>query len=1380
MRMGIRTKLNLSILSAVFIVLAFLVFFFSINLRQKTESNSFKLHDNISSEISSKVVASINVDLGMTRALAASYEGNIGRSMDELKLIYKNFLEQVIKRNPNYLAFWISLELQEIDPSYSKDYGRVTWLYDRLDGELKFREEKRDMDVNELSPQYIGIKRDKRESLIDPYWYKARYEGATQDSLMEATVGVPVFNGDEVIGLAGIDFTLQQLQSLSYYLHENDTLRSMIISNDGQIVTNEDSKTIGQKIDNLDLFGGQNDKIMRAIQRGRHFTEIIPTTEGEKYFSFHPIQMGNSNTPWSVCVSIPLKVIMDEANRVFWRSIIIGFLGLFLLGFIIYVFSNRLIKPIEATTRQLGKFAEGKINEVENLGATSNDEIGAMTAAMNMLNQRFQAIAAFAQTIGDGNLSAKYPYSTDDDVLGTALRRMQKNLIKLDVNNQQQDWIKSGLNGINEQIRGDIDFADMVKQMISYLAKYLNASVGAIYVADDSRHELRLAAGYAFTKRKELNARIEYGEGLVGQCFLEKETIILTDVPEDYFPIKSATGSTAPKNIIVVPCLFNQQPLAVIELGSLNEFSELELNFLDSAAAIIAIGLNTAAAKEKMKVLLAQTLEQKEELQAQEEELREANKELEKQTESLRESEAHLQAQQEELRVTNQELEKNAQMLEEQSERINEKNKELEITRKEIEKKAEELARASKYKSEFLANMSHELRTPLNSMLILSQSLADNSEGNLKEDEVESANIIYKSGKDLLNLINEVLDLSKIEAGKMIINSDEIEVSTIAENIHRLFKSAVTDKGLEFNLEIKPDVPKTIISDQMRIEQVIKNLLSNSVKFTQKGSIGLRFFNASKELTPVREDLKNKTILGISVEDSGIGISEEKQKLIFEAFQQEDGSTSRKYGGTGLGLSISKELAAILGGELQLKSEQGRGSTFTLLLPAVHEGKQATIESEEWNTDEKSVPQSPKITVEISEEKPLEVSSVSSFVPDDLDLIQDGDQTILIIEDDPEFAKILVNQCHKKGFKCLTSGTGENGIWLAREFAPSAIILDIKLPGIDGWEVLDRIKKDPQTRHIPVHMMSASEETIEAYQKGAIGFLTKPVSADDLQSAFGKIGGFIDKRMKKLLIVEDDAQMRKTIQMVIKGADLSISEVSTGQECLKEISENSYDCVILDLGLPDMDGFGLLKKIEELKLESLPPIIVYTGRELSKEQNTELQKYTKSIIIKGVKSEERLLDETALFLHRVVDDLNEKQKKMLKKLHNGENLFQEKKVLVVDDDMRNIFALTRIFEEKGMEVIKAENGRKAIEMLMANPDTNIVLMDIMMPEMDGYESMKEIRKLSEYTELPIIALTAKAMKEDKQKCLDAGASDYITKPVDVPKLLSLMRVWLYK
>jgi len=747
---------------------------------------------------------------------------------------------------------------------------------------------------------------------------------------------------------------------------------------------------------------------------------------------------------------------------------------------------------------------------------------------------------------------------------------------------------------------------------------------------------------------------------------------------------------------------------------------------------------------------------QGEELQTQQEELKQMNEELEEQAQNLKQ-------QQEELQMTNEELEEQTQSLEA-------KNLEVEASKKDIEQKTKQLEISSKYKSEFLANMSHELRTPLNSLLILSKDLSENRNKNLDGVQVESAEIIYKSGCDLLVLINEVLDLSKIEAGKMSINIEPVSLKNFANELIREFKHHAEQKGLKLNSKLNKELPEFIRTDSQRLNQILKNLLSNAIKFTEKGSVSISI------------DRNTEDTIIISIIDTGIGIVADKQQAIFEAFQQAEGGTSRKYGGTGLGLSISRELAKLLGGEIKLSSKLKEGSTFSLIIPLEIYQEQELVDTNTNKNylEKKSSLFKPRM---LNESKYLNYPSIK----DDRDTIAGDDITLLIIEDDLKFAAILLNQANKKGFKCLSAATGEDGLLLALKFKPQAIILDMLLPGINGHAVLLELKANPALRHIPVHIISAKESSLEPIREGAIEYLMKPVAKEDLEEAFNRIGNFVNRKMKNLLIIEDNPNARKAIRILIGNGDVKCFEAGTGKEALTLYEQNYIDCIILDIGLPDMSGFELIHKLEktvpagrQLKDHNLPPIIVYTGKELTKEENNELEKYAESIIIKGVKSEERLLDETALFLHRTISNLPKSKQVVINNLYNKEAIFHSKKILLVDDDMRNLFALTKILKERAMEIIKAENGKNALEMLELHPEIDLVLMDIMMPEMDGYDAMKQIRSQVKFAKLPVIALTAKAMKDDKQKCIDAGANDYITKPIDVERLLSLMRVWLSK
>jgi len=767
-----------------------------------------------------------------------------------------------------------------------------------------------------------------------------------------------------------------------------------------------------------------------------------------------------------------------------------------------------------------------------------------------------------------------------------------------------------------------------------------------------------------------------------------------------------------------------------------------ELAFQNEEKEKRAVELSIANTLAKKQVL--ELAQQGEELQMQQEELKQMNEELEEQAQNLKQ-------QQEELQMSNEELG-------EQTRSLEEKNQEVEAAKNDIEQKTKQLEVSSRYKSEFLANMSHELRTPLNSLLILSKDLSENRKGNLDDEQVECAEIIYKSGHDLLILINEVLDLSKIEAGKMTINIEKVSLKHFSGDLIRDFKHLAEQKGLQLNFTLDKELPESIRTDSQRLNQILKNLVSNAIKFTEKGSVSVSI------------DKHGENSVIFSVTDTGIGIQQDKQMSVFEAFQQADGGTSRKYGGTGLGLSISRELAKLLSAEITLSSRVDKGSTFSVIIP---------FEIRYENEPVKNVSGKEPVIIKPRSENDARYLNYPG-IKDDRNNITEDDKVILIIEDDLKFASILLKQSNKKGFKCLAASSGEDGLVLAAKYKPQAMILDMGLPGIKGHEILLELKANPALRHIPVHIISSNDRSLQPIKEGAVEYLMKPIRKVDLESAFNRIENFVSRKIKNLLIVEDNENARKAMRILIGSGDVQCFEAGTGKDAMAVYQKNQVDCIILDLGLPDMNGFDLIRKLEKLKDASLPPIIVYTGKELTKAENYELQKYAESIIIKGVKSEERLLDETALFLHRTISDLPKAKQNIINKLYDKEALFTSKKILLVDDDARNVFALAKILKERGMEVIKAENGRNALDMLSANPDIDLVLMDIMMPEMDGYEAMRQIRAQFKFKNLPVIALTAKAMKDDKQKCINAGASDYITKPIDVERLLSLMRVWLSK
>lgn len=956
-----------------------------------------------------------------------------------------------------------------------------------------------------------------------------------------------------------------------------------------------------------------------------------------------------------------------------------------------------------------------------------------------------KAIAASKQ-ITEGNLESKVSISGFKEVetLGNAFESMRRSLRQKAEDTAIYDWLTSGQNRLNNVVRGDQDVDELADNIINFVTQYLEGTVGALYLVDEVDEKLTLTGKYAFNADASKH-QFAMGEGLIGQAAADQEIKKITDFDDDRVSITSSVIEATPKNIIAAPFLVDGETLGVMEIGKLDDIEEQHIEFLENNGENIGIAMSSAIARNKIDNLLEETQQQSEELQQQQEELEQNNEELEEQSQNLKE-------QQEELQASNEELEEQAQMLEQ-------KNEDLEKARDEIERKAKQLEATSKYKSEFLANMSHELRTPLNSLLILGKDLIKNKNDNLSEDEIESAEIIVKSGRDLLTLINEILDLSKIEAGKMDLNINKVSLKGLTDDLYQKFRKQADQKDVVLTTHIDEALPDNIRTDRQRLEQIIKNLLSNAIKFTEQGEISLEVSRNAGDY------------MSVSVSDTGIGISEDKHEEIFKAFQQAESGTSRKYGGTGLGLSISKELAELLGGRIELKSTPGEGSTFTVSIPIQSEGKKTSPKTVKTNGSTASQ-KSPRD----KNDKFVNYPSIE----DQREEIDSTDHTILIIEDDNDFAKILAKQASNKGFKYITASTGEDGLLLAEKYEPTAIILDLDLPGINGHMVLTELKGDPNLRHIPVHIISAVEKTLDPIKSGAVQYFTKPVTQEQLDDAFGRIEDFISREMKTLLIVEDDESLRKSIIKLIGNGDVECVEASTGEKAIEQINNQPVDCIVLDLGLPDMNGFDLISELEEMDGEEIPPIVVYTGKELSKEQTEKLKQYAETVIIKGTKSEERLLDETALFLHRTVKNLPEDKQEIITKLYDKETLFQNKKILLVDDDMRNVFALSKVLKEKGMNIVKADNGQVALDKLAKEPDIDFVLMDIMMPEMDGYECMQEIRKQKEFKDLPVVALTAKAMKNDRQKCLDAGADDYITKPVDVERLLSLMRIWIEK
>lgn len=967
-------------------------------------------------------------------------------------------------------------------------------------------------------------------------------------------------------------------------------------------------------------------------------------------------------------------------------------------------------------------------------------------------------VSRTAEKIADGDLSIQLQPLPRADEVGVLIRtfnQMVENLKASLEKSDRQTWLQSNLAEFGHLIQGERDLETVSRMMLSYIAPLVEAQQGAFYVMDSEQHVLRLLSSYAYHDRKHLSNQFHLGEGLVGQCALEKQRILLTQVPSDYIQIRSGLGESTPTNLIVLPILFEQQVVSVLELASIHEFSELHLTLLDRLTQTIGVVLRAIEADAQTQRLLIESQALAEELRVRQQELQHSNEILQEQATALEESELKLQEQREELKVSNEELqqlneelEEKAELLAVQKRQVEQKNGEIDQALLALQEKAEQLEISSKYKSEFLANMSHELRTPLNSLLILAKILSDNADQNLTDRQVEYSRTIYAAGNDLLTLINDILDLAKIESGTVALEVEPVNLAEIQATLDRSFRQIATSKGLDFAIELQ--APEVIHTDSKRLQQILKNLLANAFKFTEQGSVKVQI-----GLTP------NSQVF-FAVRDTGIGIPPEKQQLIFEAFQQVDGTTSRKYGGTGLGLSISRELAHRLGGSIQLSSQLGQGSTFTLTLPC------------SFNQEPQSIPAPTPTPVPLAKPAPY------AEIEDDRAVIHPNDRILLIIEDDANFAKILIDMARQQGFKVLCALRSQPGLVLAQQFKPHAILLDLHLPDLDGWTVLDRLKHEPELRHIPVHILSSDDQRQRGLQLGAIAYLQKPVSSEELDNLFNEIQVFIERRVKNLLVIEDDQVQAQSIMDLIGNGDVKSIAASTAQEALAILQAQQIDCIVMDLGLPDMSGFDLIEQIKHDEALSKIPIIVYTGKELSRQQETQLKRLAETIIIKDVRSPERLLDETALFLHRVQANLPKPKRQILEELYQADPVLGGKKILIVDDDVRNIFALTSLLEQHQMEVLYAENGREGVEALQAHPEIDIVLMDIMMPEMDGYETTRVIREQAEFRSLPIIALTAKAMQGDREKCIEAGASDYITKPVDTEQLLSLLRVWLYR
>ena len=1050
--------------------------------------------------------------------------------------------------------------------------------------------------------------------------------------------------------------------------------------------------------------------------------------------TFHPINV--AGTPLVMISEVLETDAFSTVKNFRNRLLLITVITILLVLMIALLITRRLVKPIRTITAWVNRVASGDYVQVDVI--SGHNEISELSSSFAEMTEK--------------------------------LRRVINE-------NERKSWQQDGQAGLNNSIRGELEISDLCKNIVSYLAQYLDMQTGAMYVLDDDK-QLQLMGSYAWSKRKQTKNSFELGEGMVGQAALEQQTIELTNLPDDYMTVESGLGMASPHSVIVVPLMYENEVKGVLEFGLLKPLTEDQKGFLEQSVENVAIGINSAQFRTRVNQLLEKTTKQSEAMREQQEELKAVNDELENRARILEESQEELKAQSEEMQKSNVELEEKTEMLQQQKAEIERKNLDIELSRKTLEEKAKELELASKYKSEFLANMSHELRTPLNSLLLLAQMLADNDEGNLTEDQIESAEVIYNGGKELLDLINDILDLSKVEAGKMAINLEDVDIEELCTSAKTLFKPLADDRDLDFSVEVDPGTTRCILSDSQRLMQIIKNFLSNGFKFTETGGVYIRIHNTSRQTEHGEE-----TFVAFDVRDTGIGIPEEKQRVIFEAFQQADGSTSRQYGGTGLGLAISKEMANMLGGYIGLESTKGEGTTFTLYLPdnAVCSLTGEKILAESYSpavSDGLSGTASDKLAFSSGKgrKKVREMAATPAPTPkaNTAPLSSDG-KTLLLIEDDEHFSTILSQIAKNHQFVCLTAHSGQEGIEMAKSSRPGAIVLDLGLPDMDGEAVLNILKNEPLTRDIPVHIISGRDRD-DIKNTQAVGYLTKPVTVADLESVFTTVERAISSDISHTLLLDADENSRAHMRELLVKKGLNVGEAKTAADAMASQLEHKWQCIVMDVDLPDMSGLAFLEGLYEKLQGKMPSIVIHTSRVLGKEEHNQLQKFSGSMVMKGDMASDRVIDEVSLFMHSI--DKNDGIKKEPVSL--PENSLEGHKILLVDDDLRNTFALSKGLQAIGLEVLIADNGENALKKLEEEEGIELVLMDIMMPVMDGYEAMAKMREHPKWKDLPVIALTAKAMSDDKSKCIEAGANDYMTKPVDLEKLVAMMKLWLFK
>ncbi|MGN6552586.1 MAG: HAMP domain-containing protein [Verrucomicrobiota bacterium] len=1022
---------------------------------------------------------------------------------------------------------------------------------------------------------------------------------------------------------------------------------------------------------------------------------------------------------------------------------------------------------VTTVAREVG--VEGKLGgqaSVPGAAGTWKDLTENVNQLAANLTTQVRAIADVATAVTKGDLTRFIHVDARGEVaaLKDNINEMIRNLKDTTIKNNEQDWLKTNVTKFTRMLQGQKDLLTVGKLVLSELAPVVSAQHGVFYVMETPRDEqsdgadqedryLKLLASYAFRNRKNMGNRFALGEGLIGQAALERERILITSAPEDYVEITSGLGQAPPTSIIVLPVLFEGQVKAVMELSSFENFSPIHQTFLDQLVESIGIVINTIEANTRTEDLL-------------------------KQSQSLAKE---LQSRQEELQNTNQELQEKAKLLADQNTEVERKNSEVEQARKALEEKAEQLALTSKYKSEFLANMSHELRTPLNSLLILADQLGQNLDGNLTAKQVEFARTIHASGHDLLSLINDILDLSKIESGTVTVDVAALRFPDLRDYLERTFRHVAEAKGLSFRIEMDQDLPAKMFTDSQRLEQVIRNLLSNAFKFTEKGEVVMSVTTVTEGWNADNEVLNRaRSVLAFSVSDTGIGIAPEKQQIIFEAFQQADGSTSRKYGGTGLGLAISREIARLLGGQIRLASALGQGSTFTLYLPQMMSHTPMRAIRKELGVHASENGRAADRLLLREEESPAwQVESrlaLDLTIEDDRRTLEPQDKVLLIVESDPDYTRLLLELAHNQGFKVIAAQNGASGLLLVREFKPAAVMLDVRLPDVDGWKILDRLKIDLATRHIPVQVITESDQKDPIRRQRAFGIVAKSDSEEPLRKVLGELKEFIERSHKHLLLVGRKDSQTVRARELLSAADVNVTAIDSGQEALQAIKSQTFDCLILDLELPDMSGAEFLERVRDLNPRRRLPIVIRVPRELAPEESERLARLSESLLIKIARSPERMLDATAMLLHQHIARLPEKQRRLIETLH--QDVLRGKRVLVVDDDIRNIFAITSVLERFKMEVASAETGQDAIQALQEQRPFDMVLMDIMLPNMDGYTTMRAIREMADFKQLPIVAVTAKAMKGDREKCIAAGASDYLCKPVDAEQLRSTLHLWL--